>query len=30
MIRIYFVGVGPGIGINVRPTKFAQIGFENY
>lgn len=24
------VGVGPGIGINLRPTKFAQLGFENY
>ncbi|HLC16658.1 MAG TPA: hypothetical protein VJL89_10580 [Thermodesulfovibrionia bacterium] len=24
------VGVGPGIGINIRPTKFAQVGFENY
>jgi hypothetical protein len=22
--------VGPGIGLNIRPTKFAQIGFETY
>jgi hypothetical protein len=24
------VGVGPGFGLNVRATKFAQVGVENY
>lgn len=24
------IGVGPGIGLNIRPTKFAQVGIENY